>query len=113
MLELGQLESHWQEFEARKVKIVAVSIEDLEKAKATQKEFPHLTVVSDADHKLADAVEVIHQKSAPDGGDTAAPTTLLLDGDGTVRWLYRSDNVFTRISPAQLLAAIDREMPTE
>jgi peroxiredoxin len=113
MIELGQLEAQWQEFEQRNVSVVVVSIEDLEAAKATQAEFPHLVVVSDAERKLSDAVEVIHQRSAPDGGDSATPTTLLIDGSGTVRWMFRPDRVFTRLSPAQVLAAVDKEMPAE
>ena len=28
MIELGQLEAHWQEFEKRKVRVVVVSVED-------------------------------------------------------------------------------------
>jgi peroxiredoxin len=110
MAELGQLDSHCGEFKARKVEVVAVSIEGMEEAKATQAQFPNLVVVSDADRSLSEAVEVIHQRSSPTGGDTAAPTTLLIDGKGTVRWTFRPDRVFTRLSPAQLLAAIDREM---
>jgi len=111
MIELGQLEAHRQEFEKRNVRVVVVSIEDQDAAKATQADFPHLVVLSDAERKLADAVEVIHQKAAPGGGDTAAPTTILIDGDGTVRWVFRPDRVFDRLSPEQVLAAIDREMP--
>jgi peroxiredoxin len=113
MIELGQLEAHWQEFENRKVRVVVVSVEEREAAQATQADFPHLDVVSDADRNLADAVAVIHPHSAPGGGDTAAPTTILVDGSGTVRWTFRPDRVFTRLSPAQLLAAVDREMPAD
>src|SRR6266478_2990583 len=103
MVELGQLEAHWQEFEKRKVRVVVVSVEDGEAAKATQADFPHLLVVSDEERKLADAAAVIHQRSAPDGGDSAAPTTFLIDGDGTVRWTFRPDRVLTRLSPSALL----------
>src|SRR5262245_62154386 len=113
MLELGQLESQWQEFEKRNVRVVVVSVEDREAAKATQADFPHLVIVSDADRNLSEAVEVIHKRSDPKGGDTAAPTTILIDGKGTVRWMFRPDRVFTRLSPAQLLATIDKEMPGE
>jgi peroxiredoxin len=113
MIELGQLESQWQEFEKRKVRVVVVSVEGLEEAKATRADFPHLVVVSDAERKLSEAVAVIHPGSGPDGGDTAAPTTLLIDGSGTVRWTFRPDRVLTRLSPAQLLAAIDKEMPAD
>jgi peroxiredoxin len=113
MVELGQLESHSGEFKARKVEVVAVSIEGPDDAKATQAQFPNLVVVSDAGRSLSEAVEVIHEHSNPKGGDTAAPTTLLIDGKGTVRWTFRPDRVFTRLSPAQLLEAIDREMPAK
>src|SRR5262245_11764771 len=111
MAELGQLDSHSGEFKARKVEVVAVSIEGMEEAKATQAQFPHLVIVSDAERNLSEAVEVIHERSSPSGGDTSAPTTLLIDGKGTIRLTFRPDRVFTRLSPGQLLAAIDRELP--
>src|SRR5262245_4468633 len=111
MTELGQLEANWQELEKRKVRVVVVSVEDQENAKATQADFPHLVVVSDAERNLANAVAVLHPHSAPDGSDTTAPTTILVDGSGTVRWTFRPDRVFTRLSPSQVLAAIDQEMP--
>ena len=111
MIELGQLEAHWQEFGNRNVRVVVVSVEGLDKARATQADFPHLVVVSDEARTLAEAAAVIHPKSDPEGGDTSAPTTILMDGGGTVRWTFRPDRVLTRLSPAQVLAAIDREMP--
>jgi peroxiredoxin len=113
MIELGQLEAHWQEFEKRKVKVIVVSVEDQEKARATQADFPHLIVVSDAERNLTDALAVLHPHSAPDGGDTTAPTTILVDGKGTVRWVFRSNQVFTRLSPSEVLAAVDKEMPAD
>ena len=113
MIELGQLERHWREFEERKVRVVVVSVEGPEEAAATQADFPHLVVVSDAGERLAAAAEVIHERSGPDGGDTTAPTTILIDGGGTVRWTFRPDRVATRLSPARLLEAIDREMSAD
>jgi peroxiredoxin len=112
MSELGQLEAQWQDFEKRKVRVVVVSVEDREAAKATQADFPHLVVVSDAGRNVAESLAVIHPGSAPDGGDTAAPTTILVDGIGTVRWTFRPDRILTRLSPSQVLAAVDKEMPT-
>lgn len=93
--------------------MVVVSIEDQEKAKATQADFPHLAVVSDPEHRLIDAVAILHPGAAPDGSDIATPTTLLVDGTGTVRWASRPDNLMTRLGAAQTLAAVDREMPAE
>jgi peroxiredoxin len=113
MIELGQLEAHRREFEARNVRVVVVSIEGRDEAGATQTDFPHLVVVSDAGRGLSEAVGVIHPGSAPDGGDTAAPTTILVDGGGVVRWTFRPDRVPARLRPAEVLAAIDREMPAD
>ncbi len=112
MVELGQLEDYHAEFEKRKTRIVAVSIEDVEDAAKTQADFPHLAIVSDAKKSLTDAVDVVHRHSDPNGGDTSAPTTLLIDGKGVVRWVYRPDRVFTRLFPSQLAAKIDEFLPT-
>jgi peroxiredoxin len=107
MIELGQLEKHHEEFARRGVRIVAVSQETQDDAAETQGRFPHLTFVADIDHTLISAVGVLHEKAKPDGGDAAAPTTILIDGNGVVRWLFRPDLVLTRLSPEDLLKAID------
>jgi peroxiredoxin len=113
MTELGQLEGQWQEFEKRKVQIVAISVEDREKAKATQTEYPHLLVVYDDEKMVAEALNVVHPHSAPDGGDSAAPTTILVDSHGVVRWLFRPARFLTRLQPSEVLEAIDQKMPLE
>jgi peroxiredoxin len=110
MIELGQLEERHEEFAKRKTRVVAVSIEDQEKAQLTQKDFPHLVVVADAERRLSKALDVIHAQSAPDGGDTAAPTTLLVGGAGDVRWIFRADRVFRRLSPEEVLVAVDQHL---
>jgi peroxiredoxin len=110
LIELGQLERNHREFEKRNARVVVVSLEDQEQAKATQAEFPHLLVVADADRALAEALKVVHRQSAPDGGDSAAPTTLVLDGDGTVRWTHRPERVLGRLTPEEVLAALDERV---
>jgi len=37
-------------------------------------------------------------------------TTILVDPSGTVRWIYRTPEVIARLSPDQLLEAIDRNL---
>jgi peroxiredoxin len=113
MNELGQLEAHWREFEKKNIQVMVISVQGPEDSQATQGDFPHLVVVSDPEHKLANAVKVIHPQSAPDRSDTTAPTTILVDGKGIVRWTYRPNWVMERLSPSELLTAIDREMPGE
>jgi peroxiredoxin len=113
MIELGQLEKEHQAFSDRKVRIMTISNDSLETAKATQKDFPHLLIASDADQKMARAFEVIHEKAGHDGKDTNAPTTIFVGNDGTVRWLYRPGSFFIRLSPEQVLAAVDGAMATK
>lgn len=85
----------------------AISDDDLTESQKTQADFPHLVIVSDPQQSIAKAVQVIHPGAKPGGGDTTAPTTFLLDGAGYVRWSYRPERFITRLSPEQLVAAID------
>lgn len=111
MVELGQLEKQHGEFAARGIRILAVSNDDLATARKTQADFPHLTIVSDAQQNLARAVQVIHPKASIQGTDTNAPTTLLLDGQGTVRWVFRPQRFIERLTPQELAKAIDEHLP--
>jgi peroxiredoxin len=108
MVELGELESHERQFAAKRVRVVVISNDDLETAKITQAEFPHLVVVSDADQNIANAMDVIHKGAGRDGGDTNAPTTFLVDGQGQVRWFFRPDRFIERLSADDLLKSIER-----
>ncbi len=110
MTELGQLEEHIGEFEQRKVRMVVVTLEDRTDAEISQKKFPHLTVVSDPNQSLAAAVQAIHRGANPHGGDAAVPTSLLLDGGGIVRWTFRAERFIIRLSPDEVLAAIDQHL---
>src|SRR5438045_1665039 len=102
MIELGELERRHADFERRNTRVVAASIEGLDDARKTQADYPHLKVVADQERGLIDAVGVLHAHSAPDGGDTSAPTTIVLDPQGVVRWLFRPSRVVTRLSPDEV-----------
>jgi alkyl hydroperoxide reductase subunit AhpC len=111
MIELGKLERRHEDFAQRNVRILVVSLETQEEAAKTHAQFPHLTAVADKDHQLIDAAGVLHSHANPEGGDAAAPTTILIDRDGDVRWLFRPDRYLTRLSPEELLAAVDHYLP--
>ena len=111
MVELGQLERRHEDFARRNVRIFVVSLEGRDEAAKTQAQFPHLTAVADAEHHLIDAVGALHPHANPEGGDAAAPTTILIDRDGVVRWLFRPDRYLTRLSPDELLDAVDHHLP--
>jgi peroxiredoxin len=69
---------------------------------------PEKTVAeADGSERIAKAIEVIHAGHAPDGSDTNVPTTFLVDGNGDVKWLFRANQFIVRLSPDELLEAID------
>ena len=113
MIELGQLEAHHDEFAKRHTRVVAVSVDDLDDSKKTKQKYPNLVVVADTDHKLVDAVEVLHAKAGENGEDVAAPTTILVDKHGVVRTLFRPSNVARRLSPSEVLAMVDKELKVQ
>jgi hypothetical protein len=111
MEELGELEKRQQEFANRKTRVIAISNDNLQDAQATKSRFPHLDIVSDSQQNIAKSIAVLGPKKAPDGSDTNSPTTILLDGTGTVRWLFRPDRFIVRLSPGELLFAVDANLP--
>lgn len=110
MTELVQLEQRHEGFPERNAQVVVVSVEGLDDARRTQADFPHLAVVSDEARGLSEAAGLIHPHAAPDGGDADVPTTILVDRRGVVRWLYRSPSVIARLSPDEVLRAVDRNI---
>lgn len=77
----------------------------------TQAEYPHLTIVSDRDRNLIHALGAVHPHGFSDGSDAAAATAILVDPQGTVRWLYRPDRATAPPSADELLAAVARYLP--
>ena len=111
MIELGQLERRHEDFARRNTRVIVVSVEKPDDAQKTQADFPHLLVLADRGRGLSDAGGFIHPHAAPDGSDADAPTTILVDRHGTVRWLYRSGEVIARLSPDEVLQALDDHVP--
>ena len=113
MIELGQLERRHEDFARRNTRVMVVSVEGQDDAKQTQADFPDLVVISDEGRGLSNAVELIHVNANPRGGDADAPTTILVDRQGMVRWLYRSPAVIVRLSPEEVLQALDQHIPAK
>jgi alkyl hydroperoxide reductase subunit AhpC len=110
MIELGQLERRHVDFVRRNSIVIVISMEGTDEASKTQTDFPHLLVLADEGRGLSEAAGVIHAHASPDSKDIAAPTTILVDSKGTVRWLYRSPEVIARLSPDEVLQAIDQHL---
>ena len=111
MIELGQLERRHEDFARRNTRVIAVSMEGLEDARKTQARFPHLLILADEGRGLSEAAGLIHPHEGPEGSDIDVPTTILVNRKGTVRWLYRSPKVIVRLSPDEVVQAIDEHMP--
>ena len=111
MIELGQLERRHEDFARRNTRVIAVSMEGPDDARKTQADFPHLVVLADEDRGLSEAAALIHAHAKQGGGDADAPTTILVDRNGEVRWLYRPPTVIGRLSPDDVLQAVDSHMP--
>lgn len=86
-------------------------MESRDLAAQTQAEFPHLLILCDEGRGLTEAAHLVHAKAAPDGGDAATPTTILVNQDGTVRWLFRPEAAITRLGPDDVLQAIHQHLP--
>ena len=112
MIELGQLERRHEDFARRDTRVIVVSMEGTEDARRTQADYPHLLVLADEGRGLSEAAQLIHPHAGPGGKDADAPTTILVDRRGTVRWLYRSPGVIARLSPDDVLRAVDEHLPT-
>jgi alkyl hydroperoxide reductase subunit AhpC len=108
MIELGQLERRYEDFAKRNTRIIVISVEGTDDASQTQVRFPHLLVLADQSRGLSDTAGLIHPHAAPDGSDADAPTTILVDAHGKVDWLFRSSQVIVRLSPDEVLQAIDQ-----
>ena len=93
------------------MRVVAASLDDLAESAQTQQQFAHLTVLSDREQSLARAAGVIGPQHSPTGGEAAAPTTVLIDRRGVARWVFRPERYLSRLSPGELLSAIDRSIP--
>jgi peroxiredoxin len=112
MIELGQLERRHEDFARRNTQVVVSSLEGVDDARKTKEQFPHLLVLADEKRGLAEATQLIHPHVGPNGSDANMPTTILVDGHGTVSWLYRSGEIIARLSPDDVLQAIDQHIPT-
>ena len=108
MIELGELERRYEDFARRNTRVIVASLDGLDDAARMQADFPHLLVLADHGRVLSEAAGVVHPHA---GRDSDAPTTILIDRAGTVRWLYRSRHVTARLSPDEVLQAIDDHLP--
>jgi peroxiredoxin len=106
-IELGKLEQRHAEFDERNTRIIAASLEGPADSQQSQAKFPHLTFIADEGRGLATAANVIGPHHGPEGQETTAPTTILIDRQRIVREVYRPDRYIRRRTPDEELEVID------
>ena len=95
MAELGEFAKHYDEIKAHDIRLLAVSIDSLERSRATAQElklpFP---LLSDSNREVLKLYGTIGHKpmdeAAPDGKPVHTPTLVVIDRNGTVRWIRRA-----------------------
>ena len=66
--------------------------------------------VADPDLAVTRRYGLVHARGGQRGEDVPIPTTVVLDRDGVVRWLWISDNFQVRPDPDDVLRAV-RALP--
>jgi peroxiredoxin len=111
-IELRGLDRRYEDFARRKTRVVAVSLADTRFAREMQVTFPHLVVVSDWGGNVSEAAGLLPLRTVSGYRETTVVrTTILIDRGGTVRWLYRPRHGLERLSPDEVLRAIDSHIP--
>jgi peroxiredoxin len=110
VVQLGELQEYYSEFQAAGVRVYAVSVDPPEQnVRLKARLGAGYEFLSDERGELLDALDIRQAHRSVTGKDTAIPTQYLLDRDGIVRWVYRAATWRVRPHPREALEAI-REM---
>jgi peroxiredoxin len=106
---MAQLEPLKQEIEASGAQLVYVAAEKRDgawkPAKFLEKHPISFPFLLDQDRAVTKAYG-LHHAFGVDALNIAHPATLVIDGSGTVRWIYRGSNQFDRAPLDEVLTAV-------
>jgi len=63
--------------------------------------------LSDPDASVIRAYGLLHAGGGPEGGDISVPANFLVRSDGSIAWRFVSTHVQSRISPDEVLSAVE------
>lgn len=107
MVQLGELQEYYSEFQRAGVRVYAVSVDPPEQnARLKARLGAGYEFLSDEQGRLLDALGIRQAHRSVTGKDTAIPTQYLLDRTGIVRWVYRADTWRIRPNPQDALREI-------
>jgi peroxiredoxin len=105
---LRSFEQNLEKFEARGVRILAISVDPPERNREhRQKQGYTYTFLSDVNAEVIRRYDLLHEGGGPTG-DISRPAEFLLDPTGTVRWRDLTENYRQRVRPEQVLEELDR-----
>lgn len=90
------------------MELYAVSVDPPEASRRLRDRLnARFTFLADEEGKLLDMLGIRHRGGRNDGADIAYPTAVLVDADGTVRWIFQSSTYRERARAEEIFAAID------
>jgi peroxiredoxin len=103
------LQERLEEFTARGIRIVAVSVDPPEVAREhARKQGYTFTFLSDEKAEVIRRYDLLHENGKGEGMDISRPAEFLLDATGTVRWVNLTDNYRIRLQPDALFKVLDQ-----
>ena len=106
--ELRSFQQRLAEFDARGLRVVAISNESPETNRPHRQElgftFP---ILSDEKAEVIRRYDLLHAGGGPEGTDISRPAEFLIDQAGTVRWVNLTDSAVVRARPEEVLKAYD------
>ena len=105
---MRSFQSKLPEFNARGIRIAAVSVDTPEESEHLRKVAGYSFLILCDDHdELIRRWDLVHPKMGPDGKDIARPAEFILDSSGKVRWVKLTDDILIRARPEEVLREID------
>jgi peroxiredoxin len=105
---LRSFETRLKEFEARRIRLVAISVDPPEiNREHCRSQGYTFTFLSDTRSDVIRLYDLVHAGAGPGGGDVARPAEFLIDSTGTVRWVNLTESIAVRARPGQILKTVD------
>lgn len=105
---MRSFEQHLDEFTARGVRVVAISVDPAEiNREHCRKQGYTYTFLSDPKAEVIRRYDLLHPGAGPEGHDISRPAEFLVDSSGTIRWVKLTASVTVRARPEQVLQEIE------
>jgi peroxiredoxin len=105
---LRSFEERLAEFDARGVRLVAISVDPPETNRGhCRKQGFTYPFLSDRKAEVIRRYDLLDSAAGPEGADVARPAEFLIDAAGTVRWMNLTESIAVRARPDQVLKAVD------